>query len=401
MLLQQHEIKQEVNNPTTNDECVILSENIRKNSSLLTGNNLSQIPPPPADVNLKELLRVRPNTALHSLMNANNALILGAFTCLGQILCLIREKIARGRLFDAHNPVIILCDQELENILDVKALHCNQMRQLILKSTVLARSLFPKKEPSPVSAKNSPSDSDEHEEVNTNSDNNDEPENQADVEQDAAANIAEDDDKAPGELVIDESDSAADNHDAAVYDNAGNNDNVNNNNNNSAADSHYYAVSPLLRQVLGLPTRSQPMTFKAVCSAVSAYILARKSKLFDYRNHLVAVVGHDRLGLVFGVKAFHRDQTTWLVKQHLKPVKDLVAFNPVTADDAFQQQIREIVAGKRRVCGGGGGAGLAGACVNKRRRGVADDILPQHHTSPEAGLPPKKRFCAAAAVSSA
>ena len=45
-----------------------------------------------------------------------------------QILILLREIIRDGRLYDASNPSIIMCDKDLETALNMKALHVTQIR---------------------------------------------------------------------------------------------------------------------------------------------------------------------------------------------------------------------------------------------------------------------------------
>lgn len=78
---------------------------------------------------------VQPESSLHSY-----------FTQIGQettrvsmhtICTLIKKLIMQGRNFDAQNPEIILCDQRLENLFGMKALHVSQVQ------TALAKSLKP------------------------------------------------------------------------------------------------------------------------------------------------------------------------------------------------------------------------------------------------------------------
>ena len=48
---------------------------------------------------------------------------------------------------------------------------------------------------------------------------------------------------------------------------------------------------------------------------LSKYILARKDKIFDPRNIKLALVANDPIGEAFGVKAFHRCQVKYVLKE--------------------------------------------------------------------------------------
>ena len=45
-----------------------------------------------------------------------------------QVLFCLRDAIKEGGLFDRMNPSLVICDQELEKALDVKAVHLSQIR---------------------------------------------------------------------------------------------------------------------------------------------------------------------------------------------------------------------------------------------------------------------------------
>ena len=45
-----------------------------------------------------------------------------------QVLLALREIVSREKLFDAHNPTVIICSTELENALDMKALHVTEIK---------------------------------------------------------------------------------------------------------------------------------------------------------------------------------------------------------------------------------------------------------------------------------
>ena len=45
-----------------------------------------------------------------------------------QVLLALREIVSREKLFDANNPTVIICSTELENALDMKALHVTEIK---------------------------------------------------------------------------------------------------------------------------------------------------------------------------------------------------------------------------------------------------------------------------------
>ena len=45
-----------------------------------------------------------------------------------QILTALKRIIAKDKLFDPNNPTVILCDDALDDALDVKALHVTEIR---------------------------------------------------------------------------------------------------------------------------------------------------------------------------------------------------------------------------------------------------------------------------------
>ena len=46
----------------------------------------------------------------------------------------LKKVIATEKLFDPQNPTIILCDQDLEDAIDVKALHVSEIKYVQLES---------------------------------------------------------------------------------------------------------------------------------------------------------------------------------------------------------------------------------------------------------------------------
>ena len=44
----------------------------------------------------------------------------------------MKRVIANDKLYDPQNPTVVLCDQRLEEALDVKALHVSEIRYCIV-----------------------------------------------------------------------------------------------------------------------------------------------------------------------------------------------------------------------------------------------------------------------------
>lgn len=47
---------------------------------------------------------------------------------LSKVLLALKRIIASEKLYDPQNPTVILCDESLENAIDVKALHVSEIR---------------------------------------------------------------------------------------------------------------------------------------------------------------------------------------------------------------------------------------------------------------------------------
>ena len=77
----------------------------------------------------------------------------------------------------------------------------------------------------------------------------------------------------------------------------------------------------VIQTVLTQETRMQTsFSYEEVTRLLSNYILSNKERLFDQRNIRLAIVQDDQLGTAFGVRAFHRCQINNLIKSQLIPV---------------------------------------------------------------------------------
>ena len=53
------------------------------------------------------------------------------FYVIGEVLAILRTVIIKEKLYDEHNPCIVLCSQELGKALDRKALHISELTERI------------------------------------------------------------------------------------------------------------------------------------------------------------------------------------------------------------------------------------------------------------------------------
>jgi len=174
------------------------------------------------------------------------------------VLNTVKEYIKGRHLFDPRNPGIIMCDQLLENIFDMKCLYVAQVRGPLLKHMVplVPQPSTPPPETKPPLLPPTP------------------PPSPPPPPQPAP----------PPPLLLPE----------------------------------FWKVSSSLRTILGLDTEAT--TRAEIYALFSKYVLARRHTLFDKRNILICIVRNDPMGAVLGVSAFHRDQAKYLLNKHLTPL---------------------------------------------------------------------------------
>jgi len=242
---------------------------------------------PPLDVALNTPLVVKTNTGLYRWLQSSNSMMAGGMISLGQILTLMKMIIAKAKLFDPRNPSIIECNRELESVFNMSYLHVKQVKEAILKSTILLSEyrrhrnhLDPQKNLPAIYSTNMPVIIPPAPAAT--------PEQQTDLETDSGIGSDEDTDCQPPKSEI---------KDEVLP---------------------LYWVSEGLCNVLGLS--GKPMTYQDISAKLSHYILARKEALFDNRNIMVAIVKNDPLGDVFKVRAFHRDQVSDFLNKNVQQV---------------------------------------------------------------------------------
>jgi len=80
---------------------------------------------------LNSFFKFKPQSKLELYIVKKKNLEKKIFT-LAEVLTYLKDIIRGGRLFDMKNPSIILCDNDLEEALNMKALHVTEIRDLVL-----------------------------------------------------------------------------------------------------------------------------------------------------------------------------------------------------------------------------------------------------------------------------
>ncbi|XP_059078983.1 E3 ubiquitin-protein ligase Mdm2-like, partial [Tigriopus californicus] len=235
--------------------------------------------------------RFIPNSPLRKyLAEKSPELDLSSKSCLSltQVLKSLKIIISRDKLFDEHNTFIILCDDCLEKALGMKALHLNQIREVVVRQLPLISDqgnlIAPASSNPNVSGLISgPRASEGAETTLSGSDNN-----PIVIPRPHGANI----DQGPPAMEL-------------------------------IPANRLFRVKPkfleVLRQVKGVPLGQEIFSYSEVTRFLSQYIIQKKAQFFDVRNIKVAIVKGDTLGEAFGVKAFHRNQVTPYLRTQIIP----------------------------------------------------------------------------------
>lgn len=220
---------------------------------------------------LNSFFKFKPQSKLELfIMKKKNILDKKIFT-LAEVLTYLKEIIRGERLFDLKNPSIIICDNDLEDALNMKALHVTEIRDLVLAQLT-------KLQDEPNLGKF----------TNFSNRNN--------QTQGSAPGSP-----APQRLIQNASTTTQ------VYINK---------------KAEFTLKPKFLEVVRSLPNTDPKQivfSYEEVTLLLSTYILAHKEKFFDCRNIKLAMVAGDPLGEAFGVRAFHRCQVNNLLKNQLIP----------------------------------------------------------------------------------
>jgi len=229
---------------------------------------------------------------------------------LHQVLVSLRDVMKEADLFDRKNPCVVVCDQELEKALDVKAVHLSQMRDYVLKQMTKGsamvngvwQQLMPHDLPIGVSGSGGGVASDA---MNRESDVVTSSTTSSGCENGAAAIFKLSSPRENGKGKGVESGGAKNGSPKGI-----------------AVDTNgSYRVRRPFRKVLrnlpGVEKDKSVFSYKELVGHLSQYILVNKDRLFDSRNSMVVLCRGDLLGKAFGIQAFHRSQVTSFLRKQL------------------------------------------------------------------------------------
>ena len=194
---------------------------------------------------------------------------------LEEILTILKDEIRQEKLFDERNPSIILCSEELEQALEMRAVHVTEIRDVVLKHLVridnesfIARYYQEQGQPDP---------------------------------DDGLFNLRPV--SAEARRLI---------HTANITTNVMVDQNA-----RFTCRPKFLSVLQTLPEV---EKDKEIFSFGEIKRFCSTYILRNKQRFIDARNIRVAIVKNDLLGEAFGVSAFHRSQVNNLIRGQLIPV---------------------------------------------------------------------------------
>jgi len=239
---------------------------------------------------------------------------------LHQVLVFLRDVMKEANLFDGKNPCVVVCDQELEQALDVKAVHLSQMRDYVLKQMTEGSAMVNGVWQQVV--KYLPSgDADA---MNGESDVTSSTTKSSGCEPGAIfkmspqfvkgnKGIGVPRDGSPREIAVDTNGS--------------------------------YRVRRPFRKVLknlpGVDKDKSVFSYKELVGHLSQYILVNKDRLFDSRNSMVVLCQGDLLGKAFGLQAFHRSQVTSLLRKQLLSKEKVKKMDKLTHEDSNRGKARK------------------------------------------------------------
>ena len=228
---------------------------------------------------LSTLVKFNPSSKLKEFLVTKTG-VEKIYYSLMEVLTLLKEIIRGEGLFDPANPSIILCSPDLEDALNVRAVHVTEIRDLVLLQVTripersLRGGLWIFKMPSEqvLRGKFCQQTDDQQRVVHT-------------------LRVIRTVDVSP--VLFTDKDAE-------------------------------FTLKPkfldVVRSVPGVDQTKIIFTYEDITGLLSKYILARKDVIFDPRNIKVALVAEDPIGEAFGVRAFHRCQVNNLLRSQLTPV---------------------------------------------------------------------------------
>ena len=273
---------------------------------------------------LNSIFKFKPTSKLHSFVTQKSGINKSLFT-LAEVLTVLKHAIRGEGLYDEKNPSVILCSQELEEALNMKALHVTEIRDLVLSHLIkLESDDFLKKHCDNVTPAPSANDTSTRQHPVS-----------ATQYLIQSANIST--------HVI--------NDKRAKF----------------TCKPKFLAV---LRTMPETDKHKLVFTYEEATLLLSTYILKHKARFFDNRNIKLAMVKGDLLGEAFGVSAFHRCQVNNFLRDQLIP------YNPDTCPDTAV-----VVSGGSPGCGAS--ISEQGVAVTSARGEAA---APAHLAGSAAGL---------------
>ena len=222
---------------------------------------------------LNSIFKFKPTSKLHSFVTQKSGINKSLFT-LAEVLTVLKHAIRGEGLYDEKNPSVILCSQELEEALNMKALHVTEIRDLVLSHLIkLESDDFLKKHCDNVTPAPSANDTSTRQHPVS-----------ATQHLIQSANIST--------RVI--------NDKRAKF----------------TCKPKFLAV---LRTMPETDKHKLVFTYEEATLLLSTYILKHKARFFDNRNIKLAMVKGDLLGEAFGVSAFHRCQVNNFLRDQLIP----------------------------------------------------------------------------------
>lgn len=184
------------------------------------------------------------------------------------------------KLFDETNPSIVMCNQELEDVFDMKALHETQIQNVIqkhikMKKKVKQRSVVIKNE--------------NHHQNNI------------------KKNVV----RKCNKIYCKEEGLNCCQHSLSEYSKEEIEEK------RKEMEQHYLIDIDLLHVLNPGNLDTRHFTFYDTFALLSKYLISKRNQIFDRRNILVAIIKDDPLRSVFNVNAFSRSQVTQILKKKM------------------------------------------------------------------------------------
>ena len=240
---------------------------------------------------LNTLFKFQPLSKLKSFLISKTG-VEKTYYSLAEILTILKNVIRGEGLFDPTNPSVILCSPDLEEALNMRALHVTEIRNLVLSHiTIVPDQSLREKFNQPVDNCSGASANVSRSNLNYGTSIDPQP---VPTRTTKTTNIS-----------------------TATFTNK----------------NAKFTLKPKFLLVIQSVPETNPtktvFTFEEVTHLFSKYILSRKNEFFDPRNIKLALVKGTLLGDALGVEAFHRCQVNNLLMAQLIPIQNNVYPNTI------------------------------------------------------------------------